>query len=357
MSDAVSVQSDRLVFDAPVVSSSLKARITSFDHARQMGVVGADDVILMGDRAKDAVNPDGSINEKSNNPYGFMRRAVSYTEASGKVVVMTEPISLEEAFQNFNNERVIAFGSSPGNSALHYNIPVINLADKQLFSSGDFSVKLKSANVTIDATVDLGANISWFSLQDAHVVLDATIDSQAVVEADLSGAFQKSFSNDVYTNSWAIGSIGPVPVSLGLIATVACDINADGAASASVGLGMNIHAKGGVQYDSTNGTAPVWETPRFSPRVVPPTFNLDHGSTTTRCAIRPQLAIKLFDAGGPTLTPDLAARLQASTPPVKATVTGELGADVGGRLDVFGKNLGAVNYHLFTVDKQLWSTN
>ena len=51
----------------------------------------------------------------------------------------------------------------------------------------------------------------------------------------------------------------------------------------------------------------------------------------------------------------LAAKVDATYPPLQATLTGEIGLDVGGKMEIFGKNLGEVNYHLFTVDKKLWS--
>ena len=112
---------------------------------------------------------------------------------------------------------------------------------------------------------------------------------------------------------------------------------------------------GGVDYDADKGLSPVWENPRFTPRAIAPQVSLEGGTATTRCSVRPQLSIMLFDAAGPTLTPDLAAKLDASGPrPLKATLTGEIGLDVGGKMEIFGKNLGEVNYHLFTVDKQLW---
>jgi hypothetical protein len=228
---------------------------------------------------------------------------------------------------------------------------------KQLYSQDGMTIRLKSGYVNLDTTVDLGTDISWFNLQNAHVVLDATVDSELVVEADLDGPFKKDFSVNVYRGSWPIGSIGPVPVTLGLVASVGCSIDANAQATASAGVGLNVHMKGGVNYEADHGLSPVWENPRFTPRAISPSVDLRSGKVTTRCSIRPQLSIMLFDAAGPTLTPDLAARLESTSPPKKSTLTGEIGLDVGGKMEIFGKNLGEVNYHLFTVDKQLWSSS
>lgn len=354
VSDTAEVHPDYIVFDKGEFPAVLRRRVTNRE----------DNVILAGDRQKDAVGSDGKIREDVGNPYGFLRKAVRIEDQGNKTIVYTTKASLNEAFQEFSEGRVIQVGTEDErgglkpqfNSTLHYTIPVINMDGKQLYSQDGMTIRLKSGHVNLDTTVDLGTDISWFSLQDAHVVLDANVDSELVVEADLDGPFKKDFSVNVYRGSWPIGSIGPVPVTLGLVASVGCSIDANGEATASAGVGMNVHMKGGVNYDSDNGLSPVWENPRFTPRAIAPQVDLRRGKATTRCSIRPQLSLMLFDAAGPTLTPDLAARLDSTSPPLKSTLTGEIGLDVGGKMEIFGKNLGEVNYHLFTVDKQLWSS-
>lgn len=363
MADSAEVQADRLIFAKGAVPAALRSRINKYNTARNNGAKrdALDNVILAGDRQKDATDESGQIREGIGNPYGFVRRAVSFEDRGDKTIVMTERVSLDEAFQELREGRVIQVGTesperglSPRmNTELHYKIPVINMNGKELYSGDGATVRLKTAYVNLDTTVDLGADISWFSLGSAHVVIDANVDSELVVETSLNGAFHKGFSKEVYRGSWPIGSIGPIPVTLGLVAKVGCDVDANGKATASAGVGMNIQMKGGVKYEKDEGTSPVWENPRFTPRAIAPQIELA-GRATTRCYVRPQLSIMLFDAAGPTLTPDLAAKLDASYPPLQATLTGEIGLDVGGKLEIFGKNLGEVDYHLFTVDKQLW---
>lgn len=364
MTDTAEVYPDHLVFDKAAFPPRLRARIDAYARARRDRTdrPGVDDVILAGDRQADAVGEDGRIREGIGNPYGFVRRAVGWEERAGKLVVLTERVSLDEAFQELREGKIIQVGTQPAQQGLsprfakelHYQIPIIDMSGRELWSNGNASVRLQTAYVNLDTTVDLGADISWFSLNDAHVVLDANVDSELVVETRLGAALDRSFSKEVYRGSWPIGSVGPIPVTLGLVATVGCDVHAEGAVTASVGVGMNIAMKGGVKYERDAGTSPVWESPRFTPRAIAPRLTTLAADATTRCHVRPQLSLMLFDAAGPTLTPDLAARLDASYPPLQATLTGELGLDVGGKLEVFGKNLGEVSYHLFTVDKELW---
>jgi hypothetical protein len=354
LSDTAEVHPDYLVFDKGVFPTALRTRVGNRDK----------NVILAGDRQKDATDSTGQIREGIGNPHGFIRRAVSIEDKGNKTIVRTEKVALDEAFQEFREGRVIQVGAEDTESgalkpqfdkSLHYTIPVINMNGKELWSQGGASVRLKTGFVNLDTTVDLGADISWFSLHDAHVVIDAAVDSELVVEASLAGPFSKEFSKEVYRGSWPIGSIGPVPVTLGLVATVGCKIDADGVATASAGVGMNIKMKGGVKYNADDGgTSPVWENPRFTPRAIAPQVSLKGAHAVTRCSVRPQLSLMLFDAAGPTLTPDLAAKVDATYAPLKATLTGEIGLDVGGKMEIFGKSLGEVNYHLFTVDKQLW---
>jgi hypothetical protein len=354
LGDTADVHPDYIVFDKAQFPSALRDRMTRREE----------NVILAGDRQKDATDSTGKIREGIGNPYGFIRRAVSFEDVGAKTIVHTEKVSLDEAFEEFSEGRIIQVGTEQNQSgllspqfdrSLHYTIPVIDMNGKQLYSQDGMTIRLKTGYVNLDTTVDLGADISWFSLHDAHVVLDANVDSEVVVEADLNGPFSKSFSTEVYRGSWPIGSIGPVPVTLGLVASVGCTISADGAATASAGVGMNIRMRGGVDYDDEAGLSPVWDNPRFTPRAIAPQIDLKGGKATARCSVRPQLSIMLFDAAGPTLTPDLAAKIDATYPPLQATLTGEIGLDVGGKMEIFGKNLGEVNYHLFTVDKELWS--
>ncbi|MBX3233853.1 MAG: hypothetical protein KIT84_31380 [Labilithrix sp.] len=363
MTDTAEVEADRIVFERGTVPAVLKSRIDAYAKGRANGTnrQNVDDVILAGDRQKDAVGEDGRIREGIGNPYGFVRRAVGWEDRGDKTIVLTERVSLEEAFQEFREGKIIQVGTQPMeqglaprfNTELRYRIPVIDMSGREIWSNGNASVRLKTAYVNLDTTVDLGADISWFSLSDAHVIIDANVDSELVVETRLVGALDKSFSKEVYRGSWPIGSVGPIPVTLGLVAKVGCDVHAKAAVTASAGVGMNIALKGGVKYEKDSGTSPVWENPRFTPRAISPQLTVK-GDATTRCYVRPQLSLMLFDAAGPTLTPDLAARVDATYPPLRATLTGEIGLDVGGKLEVFGKNLGEVNYHLFTVDKQLW---
>ncbi|MDQ6736111.1 MAG: hypothetical protein M3Z30_00230 [Gemmatimonadota bacterium] len=367
MADSANVQADRIVFDKGTLPGVLRARIATYANAMNHGAQreSIENVILVADRQHDATDASGKIRPGVGNPYGFVRRAVSFEDRGNKTIVMTEKASLDEAFQEFQQNGMVQVGTEKTQSGMltpqfdksfHYSIPVIDMNGTQLYQQDGMSVRVKSGFVTLDTTVDLGVNISWFSLHDAHVVLDANVESELVVEADLNGPFHNSFSTEVYRGSWPIGSIGPVPITLGVVATVGCDVNADGVASASAGVGMSAKMKGGVHYNEDDGTNPVWQPPRFTPRAIAPAFSLERGNGTIRCSVRPQLSILIADAAGPTLTPDLGARLEASTPPMNATLTGELGLDVGGKLQIFGQKLGDLNYHLFTVEQPLWSS-
>ncbi len=364
MADTADVRSDRVIFKKSTVPAILRSRITAFERAIASGKTRADveNVILAGDRGKDALDGSGKVREESANPYGFIRRALSIHDEGNDTVILTEGASLDDAFAEFNEGRIVRVGPQTQNGnltpqlskQLHYTIPVINVDGKELYKSGDTSVRVKSGSVTLDTTVDLSAGISWMKLQDAHVVIDADVDSELIVEAQTAGAFaNKTIDGVVYRGSWPIGAIGPVPVTLGVVATVGCTFGAKGQFHGSAGVGMAIAMKGGVEYKKDKGTSPVFEAPRFTPRAIAPVVDAA-GEGSVRCFLRPQLSVRLFDAAGPTLTPDLAAKLTATAPPVRASLVGEVGLDVGGALTIFGKDLGQVNYHLFTVDKELW---
>lgn len=342
----VKVLDDRLVFPRAAVSASTRQRIDAGEK-----------VILTGGRGADAIDAaTGQINPNAANPYGFARQAVSYTDEGDTTTVMTTRVALDEAFAQLKPPTAL----SPAFShTAQVSVPVIDLSNIELWSNGGASLKLKSGSLTLGSGVDVGTDIDWYKLGQAHVILNTSLDTEIVLEADLDGPTSFSVSKDVYHGSWPIGSIGPVPVTLGLVASVACDIQADGVASATAGIRVSASMKGGVSYDHDSGKSPVNATPQFSASIVDPSFSFQSGSTNTTCHIRPQFSVMLFDAAGPTLTPDLAANFTggvAAGAPFSGAVTGELGLDVGGKLEVFGKDLGSVDYHLFTVEKQLWST-
>lgn len=344
LADSATVLPDSLVFPRAAVSTELRSRIES--GARP---------ILMGGRGADAIDATGQVKADAANPYGFARRALSIRDDGLNTTITTEPVALDEAFASLGAPQA-GLQASFQHSA-QVSVPVIDLSNIPLWSNGGASVKLKSGSLTLGTGVDVGTDIDWYKLGQAHVILDTSLTTELVLEADLDGPTNVSVSHDVYHGSWPIGSIGPVPVTLGLVATIKCDIQADGVASATAGIRVSAGMKGGVSYDDHSGKSPVTADPTFSASIVDPSFSFTSGSTNTTCHVRPQFSVMLFDAAGPTLTPDLAANFTGSTPPFEGTVTGELGLDVGGKLEVFGKDLGEVNYHLFTVDKQLWSTN
>jgi hypothetical protein len=353
LADTTEVHEDSLVFAKGAVPAAIREKLAK----------GTEKVILMADRQKDATDESGQLREDVANPYGFLRRAISIEDTDEKTIIKTEPASLDEAFEQINAGTIVQVGTEDPTAPTPYiggvlrkTIPVINLDGKTLYSAGGLTVRLRTGHVNLDTSLDLAADVGFFQLKDAHVILDATLKSELVVETTLSRGIDKTFEQEVFHASWPVGSVGPVPVTLGLVAKVGCQVSARGTGTASAGVGLDINVHGGVQYRDGQGLSAVTSAPRVTPRVIAPHVGVS-GDAATRCYVLPQLSLKLFDAAGPTLTPQLAAKLSATYPARKATLTGEVALDVGGEMRIFGQQLGSVNYRVANYEKVLWSHN
>jgi hypothetical protein len=339
LADSAEVHADRLVFPKNAFPSDLRARLDAHEA----------NVILASDRQSNAVDASGKVREGVANPYGFLRRAVSYRDEGDKTIVLTEQASLDEAFENLHS-----LGRSA--STLHFVVPVVDVADKELYSEQGLTVRARHGFVTLDTTIDLGADIGFFKLNDAHVITDALIKSGLEIEANLDGSFEKKFEKEVFRGSWPIGSIGPIPVTLGLGVNIGCEISSNGRMQASSGVTIDTTIRGGVSYEKSAGTKPIFAKPEVTPSLITPTI-AGHGTGTPRCFLRPQLEVLLFDVAGPFVAPELSATLKVNGPPVAASLDGGLALDIGGQLRIFGKDLGAIDYRVYSIEKELWKSN
>jgi len=366
LGNSATVLSDRLIFPRSVFPQTLRTRIDTYNKALRVGKSKqeVENVLLVSDRQKDAIDSKGGIKEGIGNPYGYIRRALSYADEGPNTVVMTEQASLEEVFQELDANGMVEVGadaraSQAGQVAPQWSkqfsktIPVINLDNKDLFEKFGAKVRIKQGRVTLNTKVDVGVEISWFQLKEAHVIVDA--DADAVFELEVLNGLTVDFEKELFQGRWPVGSIGPIPVTAGVTASVKCRLSANGLASATAGARATAAMKAGVKYEKDRGVDGIWEQPSFKPEFIKPTLNLDAAaSARAQCRLEPQIEVLLFDAAGPTVTPAIIATLDASGPPVTLALKGGLEVNVGGTLKIFGKELGEFNKTVFETERELW---
>ena len=159
LADSAEVHPDSLVFPTALVPSTLRDRIAAFQAAIASGKSRGDieNVILLGDRSKAAIDASGKVKKDAANPYGYMRRALSIREEGGKTTIVTEQASLDDAFAEFNAGQFVevgtqtdATGVSPlANQHFKTSIPVTQFDGMELFREGDVSLNLGSGFVSI----------------------------------------------------------------------------------------------------------------------------------------------------------------------------------------------------------------
>jgi hypothetical protein len=342
------VHDDRLEFPKSSINADLRERITSYEEAIASGKSNDDveNVILVADRAEDAVDESGRVAEDAGNKYGFIRRALSVRDEGDKTIIMTEPATLEEAFEELEENGVTEIsppqGSEPGSDTqgkktFQKTIPVIDLTGKELYRNGNNVIRLGSSFISVDAKVDTGVEIGLASLKQAHAIVDATIKSELVVEGTIDDTFAADFSARVYAASWPIGFVGPVPVTLDLQTFLTCSLESGGDFSGSVGVGADLKVRAGLTYTKQAGLDGTFDSPVFTPRMIGPELEAS-GTAAVVCGLEPKLALLFFDVAGPQVSPNFQADVQiAIAQPPTVTVIGGLDVSLGGTLQAFGR--------------------
>jgi hypothetical protein len=371
MANTAKVEPDRLTFPKTSITQDLRDRIQAYARALADGKKKEDveNVILIGDRQDNATDSSGRLRDSLDNPYGYLRRGTSIHDEGNRTVIMTEEATLEEAVKELDAHEVIdiaAYDPVSGdikpqtvlNKKLNFTIPVIDVSDKDLWRDGPAFIRIATANVHVDTSVDLGVNIGLFKVNEAHAIIDANVESELKIEAGGEQSFSKKPETKVFGASWPIGSIGPIPVTLNLDTFIGCDFGVDGRLVATTGAKASLKTHGGISYDRNSGTHASFNPPDFTPTLIPPTVDTSV-TASARCYVRPELSLLLAGMAGPLVAPEGYAKLSATIlpPPLKASVNAGVTVDVGGKLSVFGRDLAELpRAQVFAFDKEIWSS-
>lgn len=372
LSDAAEVFDDRLVFPASLIDERLRQKIAAYEEAAATGdEEGVEPVLLVGDRERDAVRGDGTIDERSANPEGFMRRALSLREEGDSVVILTEPASLEEVFAELEENGTVDIGAAPegdgppGKSpqgARHVDVPTIPLVDLsgvEIYRKGNDYIRLSSAYVHLDLALDVGVEVSALRLQETHVVVSGDVDAEIDVEAsvfDVPPVVGVPIEKDVFIAKYPLPPLGPIPMTIALRISVGCTISAGGF-HVTGGAGTTMHFTGGVEYTRAGGVTEVGDV-THAPYVVTPTAELlASKQATVRCSVDPRFEILFFDVVGPIVKTQAFADFRFATAPDRLSVDVGLSGHLGGTLRVFGFRVGELSANLFEERREVWAAS
>jgi hypothetical protein len=371
LANTAKVEDDRLIFPREMFPQQLRDRITSYvkeiDDGKKKEEI--ENVILVSDRQQNATDASGRIREGLGNPYGYLRRALSFRDEGDKTIVMTEDATLEDAVKEIDASETIEIGARDDNEKpgavkeqlskkLSFTIPAVNVHDKDIWRKGPAFIRIKSGEMKIKTTIDLGVNIHLLKgVTHAHAIISAGLESELILEAGGEAGFSAQPTMDVFgPMSWPVGSIGPVPVTLTLKASVVCDASVEGRFVTNGGIRANVDAQAGISYDRGSGVKPTFEQPRFMPSLVMPKVETSVNGHA-QCGLRPELSLLLAGMAGPFVASTGYARVNVDVvpPPMKTNLHAGVTVDVGGKLSVFGKDLGkVVEKQVYSFDKELW---
>ena len=176
---------------------------------------------------------------------------------------------------------------------------------------------------------------------------DAKLVSELNVSLTADQALEWSGEQVIASGTWPLGVVGPAPATLSLRVIAKCDVHATGRAVAKAGVKGVLSASAGVAYDAGEGVKTMGKGIQFEPGRVSPQIAVE-GDATVAVPLTPEVSVFLFDALGPTLSPSLLSRLEATSPPYAAKLVGGLSADVAFNLQFFGRQLAHVDNHVGT---------
>ncbi len=370
LSDAAQVFDDRLVFPRSLIDTSLREKIAAYEAALARGEEeSTEPVLLVGDRERDAIQADGTLDETGPNPEGFMRRALSLREEGDSVVILTEPASLEEVFTELDENGAIDIGAAPDadgppgkapQGARHVDvptIPVIDLSGVEIYRKGSDYIRLPSAYVHLDLALDVGVQVSALRLQETHVIVSGDVDAEIDVEAsifDVPPVVGIPIEKEVFVAKYPLPPLGPVPMTIALRVSVGCTVSGGGF-HVTGGAGTTMHFTGGVEYTRAGGAVAVGDV-THEPYVLSPSGELlASKQVTVRCSVDPRIEVLFFDVVGPIVKTQAFADFRFATAPDRLSLDVGLTGHLGGTLRVFGLRVGELSAQLFEQRTQLWS--
>ncbi len=361
---SATVQLPQAVADSAVVSESevsihadaaehadakaLVARIDAYLKSQQKSA-RPEPVYFVANRAAGTASEDGTIDVNAGNPFGVARKAVGYRYEEGALILETEPASLEQVIGDADlggeivldrepTEKGLSGGTS-GTSSLP-SIPLIDLTGRELYTGDLGVIKLGPTFVQASATIDYGLKVASSRLQSAHLAIHGELTTQLVLEAQLAGAFEKSFEKEVFSTHIALPPAGPVALSLRTSLKAGCRVSARASLRGNVGFKVVADATVGFDYERDR-EKPLQGMGNFGlPKheIMGPEFDPE-GHAEIYCYLEPKFAVLYFASVGPHNSFQTGVDMQFNAPPPSLRMDLKSTGAVGGEVKLFSFEL------------------
>jgi hypothetical protein len=341
--DVVQVEAERIVYPARLAKTKrLNALVTQTNENKVP-------LILVGHRAKDALNADGTLREDVKNANGYLRRVVAVElAANGDVSFLTRKASLTEAAEELARQGVI-MRSSDGcfaptiNPFTAFNVDLNkSLYDHSFGSIGHMSVGFVDSYLTVNGNLDTQVAGACLNPTAAHAILNLNLRGQIKLEGRFDGAFGAQTGDiPLFHKRIPITSVAGFPLALDFAVTANCDFASSGKAVANVGATVN----GGLSTGATWAEREGFQT-QFTPTlpqfgVIRPTFSTN-ANVNAQCTVSAKALALVFDGDeGPYAEASSYVGMTAEGSGsgaggnVHAKVVGGVNASLGGTLKPF----------------------
>jgi hypothetical protein len=356
--NAARVEDDRLIFPAHLISQDIRDKIEAYDDDRWFWQddedVDVERVIFVGDRQTSIAQGEAKIDQDADNPYGYLRRALSYDLDGTDIIIETEDATVIEALHELEENGATAITSEYAKPE-HVDTIFIDKSGFELYRQGDEFIRFPSLWLNVSPEVDTALSMGWFHVDSASALITADIETEMVIEANLGAELPEEAKRQVvYDESYKLAPLGIIPVSLNLRVEVGCE-KTGGPVNIEGGVHLNSTVQNDVRYVRERGTS-VEPSGTISPDLIGKTFHVTDGEQATlSCIVDPDVRLLYFGMPIASLDLDGNLDLDMTTPPDALDAQFAMKGNATGLLSVLSPDLEDEDVDFIDIDKQLWS--
>ena len=298
-------------------------------------------------------------------PDGFLRKVKSVDELCDKVVVTTEPATLEEAIQTASVQASqmltpdmvmsaqyaegVSMSASPDGLGFELNLEDMVLYDDDGDKRTDDDQITADGSLALDLGADVGIDISWFQLRQFRFIVSATETAEISVKSNYDLEIKRSIPVNLsyFQMSPFTIMMGPVPVVIKPEIGLVIDFEGNVAVAVTAGVTQQASVRLGATYENGYWSGVHEFTNKFE--FNSPSIEL---SGSLKLAVNPELTLKLYGIAGPkvgvkpylklegvvTLPKEQVAAL--SPEDLEISLYAGLELEVGAKIEILSKKLG-----------------
>ena len=304
---------------------------------------------------------------------GYLRKVVDVDVEGGRLIVITEQASLEEAFEELDIKTTIKLPQSaelsppgifqsppyPVKSPLTIEMGALNIPISYSIPI-DYGTMGVEGSFKFTPSVDVEIKISMFKLKKFRLVLRGEVQQGLGVNMGIEKGIEKEYEIPLIDYG---GLIAPTPVQLFAVAIGPVLINGKFTLSGGIGVSLDAGIDGGFGYDTslTMGGGVEYMDGNWNPVTefdyeFNPYFDYKvYAGLEGEVYLKPRLGIYIYDAAGPyfQLKPYGKGAI-TFIPNIHLEAGLGLSGSIGGSVKILSWSLVDRNYELFDFYEVLW---